>query len=213
MSPSYDEYCNCKVLADKFENQVLYKMCRKSPRHECAYVNAGKLISIGRIYAASPQRGAGKAKQEKPEFFEALGEALKECELDDMLKVIPFDARISNDEVSLKLVLDTHEYFECTLRSAIKKWRIVSESKPRRQILFASKYLHFHRPNAFPIVDSIVKLGLRKEGVKGAFLSYKEFCTKFVGYAEKHGQDWTPRGVDTVLLSKGRRVIWDARGE
>lgn len=59
LTPNWADYCTKDIIAGSFENRILYAMCRDHPSHDKADIIAGKIIAIGRIYAASPQRGAG----------------------------------------------------------------------------------------------------------------------------------------------------------
>lgn len=58
--PNAQDYAKYRNVAGTFENQMLYRMCADFPAHDDPYVVAGKITAIGRVYAASPTRGAGK---------------------------------------------------------------------------------------------------------------------------------------------------------
>lgn len=206
MPPTFDQYCNDKNIAGAFENQILYKMCRDYPRHECAYITAGKVTAIGRIYAASPARGAGESVPGTIPLVDAIGNWLVESELDNKLCEYDFAWRIPNDQ-SLEKVIKDHEYLVEGIVTATNNWPAKKRHRDwnaRRHVSFASKYLHFHRPNAYPIMDSFAKAGLNCVGQRGAFTTYKSFCEAFMKHAQEHSGDWTPRGIDTELVRRGR---------
>ncbi len=209
MVPNLGRYASEKEIAQTFENQVLYKMCLKFPENECAYVIAGKVTAIGRIYAAPPARGAGKAIPNGKPLEREIGERLAASKLGRLLSEIePLD-RISEKGVFDKVV-KAHEYLVEEISAATGAWKDVIRKEnwtPKNQPSFASKYLHFHRPNAFPIMDSFAKKGLRVESVSGSFSNYRLFCEGILRYSNisnKHGDNWTPRGLDTELVKAGR---------
>jgi len=207
MPPSIEDYCNCRTVAGTYENQVLYRMCAEHVGHDDPYISSGKIISIGRIYAASPERGAGRAPANGYTVPKAIAEQLKTGELNDKIQEIGFNERTCDDEVLTKVV-NTHTFLVGEIVKAISKWREDNEygdkPAPRRHASFASKYLHFHRPNAFPIMDSLAKTGLRCAGRSKTFRDYKKFCEEFIGYANEMPEGWTPRGVDSYLVERGR---------
>lgn len=206
MSLSIDCYCTDRNSANSFENQVLYKMCRDNNDHESAYVTSGKVLAIGRIYAASPERGAGKIGPDGIPLSQAIGEKLRVLELDCLLRKIGFSRRIADDGL-LDTIVKTHEFLVDAIKTATIDWPAEGRSeswKARNHVSFASKYLHFHRPNAFPIMDSFAKAGLNCVGQKGSFNTYNNFCSAFVLHACKQDTNWTPRSIDTELVRRGR---------
>lgn len=213
MLPSWDQYCANPETAGAFENLILYRMCRDHPLHNDPYVIAGKIVAIGRIYAASPERGSGGAKDGNPAFFDAIGAYLAKSELDEKIFAISFDQRFSSDIQSQ--VVDVHSYLVGQMVDFTEVWsKRGSEDnwKPRRHQSFASKYLHFHRPNAFPIMDSFAKAGLNCVGKKGVFDTYQAFCDGFAEHVMERDEPWTPRSLDDVLLGRGR-IHADDRSE
>ncbi len=201
MPPSLVEYANNRDLARTYENQVLYKMCIDTPHHDDAAVNAGKIIIIGRTYAASPQRGAGKASNSKDDFFNEMGKALQKSDIDVRLEQI--DSSLRFNQAMLPAVVKAHEFLVSLLLEATRHWA-EDGGTPREQQSFASKYLHFHRPNAFPIMDGRAKAGLRRHRFRGAYSSYDRFCAGILRFAETQPVDWTLRGIDGLLLGANR---------
>lgn len=199
-----DDYCGSRDTAGAFENQVLYRMCRDHPHHDDPYVTAGKVLAIGRIYAASPERGAGKAQPDAGLLGEAIGRALRDSELDAKLDAIPFQARLA--PAMVPELVNAHKLVVDEVSRATKKWSIKATTKtwePRTHISFASKYLHFHRPNAFPIYDQYVRAGLQCANGKGAS-TYEGVCRGVLKAMARTSGDWTPRSIDTWLVIMGK---------
>lgn len=180
-------------------------MCRDNPSHSSPYVTAGKITAIGRIYAATPERGAGSSRVRGISLAEAIARRLAETRLDRDLDDFGFE-ELFGANVQEKVVL-THSLLVDEIAAATKEWSLAADNnswKPRIQASFASKYLHFHRPNAFPIMDSFAKAGLTCADITGTFNTYQDFCAGVIEYTRNIDCDWTPRSVDTVLVDRGR---------
>lgn len=206
--PSQDKYCKDNDIAGSFVNHILYRMCWEFPDHDDARVTADKMIAIGRIYAASPERGAAKNQKATVNVVRAIAESLVNSGLDGKIREIGFLERISPE--LFEKVTSVHELLEKEIYTATDEWAKIGQGgapKIRHLESFVSKYLHFHRPNAFPIMDRFAKHGLRSAGEKGAFGGYKSFCSAFLRYAEKQSSDWTPRSLDSRLLEMGRNYL------
>lgn len=203
--PRWDQYCNDDSVAVTFENRILYAMCRDFPAHCNPHVTAGKISAIGRIYAASPERGAGKGKGP---LAKAIARQLQASSLDSKIAEIAFADRLS--DALLAKVVSAHEFLVQEISDATKGWSENGKNtswEPRRHHSFASKYLHFHRPNAFPIMDKYAKAGLLDFGMKGAHRDYQSFCSAFLEYAGKQNSDWTPRSLDPDLVVRGQNYL------
>ena len=70
-------------------------MCRDHSDHKNPYVTAGKVIAIGRIYAAASERGAGKGRATES-LAQAIGKRLADMLLDERLSEIEFVERFSS---------------------------------------------------------------------------------------------------------------------
>jgi len=155
------DYCRDRESAWGYGNTILYKMCLKDqPRHNDPDAVAGKMWLIGRSYAASPERGAGNTPQgENPDFFRWLADQGNWSELDAKLGELSDRNYFSLE--SLNQILDIHYYF----REFIRKATIprMNGTEPRQHTSFCSKYLHFHRPDHFPIYDSYVVAAVARE--------------------------------------------------
>lgn len=203
MQPTQGQYCEEAAIAGPFENRVLYSMCKDYPLHDEPYVTAGKITAIGRIYAAAPERGAGKTGISGT-LANAIGHKLAVSELDEKLSAIDFNTQFSPDV--FRLVTGVHKFLMDQVDDAIRSWSSLSELegwKPRKQGSFASKYLHFHRPNAFPIMDKYARAGLACGGVKGSCEAYPQFCEGLLAYVSGQSPR-TLRAVDTELVDRGR---------
>ena len=203
-TPAWNAYTGDPETAGPFENQILYAMCRDNPAHGDPYVTAGKITAIGRIYAAAPERGAGSGR-EPGSLSHAIAVRLADSPLDERLDAIAFAERFS--EANRAQVVEAHRLLVDQVALATRGWSIAVDDEdwsPRNQASFASKYLHFHRPNAFPIMDSYAKAGLACAGLKGSFDTYERFCAGIARHVEGRNSDWTPRSIDTDLVLWGR---------
>ncbi len=214
MLPTNRDYALKRSVAATFENQVLYRMCEEFPRHDDQYVTSGKILAIGRIYAASPERGAGGGNERAETLCSAIGGFLKDSAIDEKLFRICDDRTISHAP-TYDAAVELHCWFVDQIKICTTKWNErpkKSDWKPRNHVSFASKYLHFHKPNAFPIMDSITRAALDQKGHRGAAGNYKSFCRDTLCYVEARGEaEWYPRQIDTELLSIGRRALSEKR--
>jgi hypothetical protein len=203
-TPGWEAYTGDPETAGPFENQILYAMCRDNPAHGDTYVTAGKITAIGRIYAAAPERGAGSGR-EAGSLAHAIAVHLSKSPLDKRLEAIAFGNRFSGS--NREQVVETHKLLVDEVVFATRKWSASVDGEdwsPRKQASFASKYLHFHRPNAFPIMDSYAKAGLLCAGLIGPFDNYDRFTAGFAGHVDDQVPGWTPRSIDTDLVIRGR---------
>ena len=65
-----EKYSDDLEQAITYENQMLYRMVHEEPFHVDSNKISGKLIAIGRIYSASPERGVSPTYNGKCSFFE-----------------------------------------------------------------------------------------------------------------------------------------------
>jgi len=202
--PGWEAYTGDPETAGPFENQILYAMCRDNPANDDPYVTAGKITAIGRIYAAAPERGAGYGR-ETDSLAYAIGVRLANCALDEQLEAIGFAERFSQS--TRAQVVEAHSLLVAETAIATRGWSTAADDEtwfPRNQASFASKYLHFHRPNSFPIMDSYARAGLACAGVSGRFNTYERFCAAMARHVDGQGPGWTPRSVDSDLVNRGR---------
>lgn len=168
-TPNWETYTGDPETAGPFENRILYAMCRDNPAHSDPYVTSGKITAVGRIYAAAPERGAGSGR-EPGSLSHAIAIRLANSPLDERLDAIAFADRFS--DANRAQIVQAQQFFVDEVARATRGWSVSGDDadwSPRNQASFASKYLHFHRPNAFPIMDSYAKAGLACAGLKGPF--------------------------------------------
>ena len=121
-----------------FGNNVLYRMCKEKSLHVDHDIVHGKLWLIGRSYAAAIERGAKKNAMER-----AI-DMLLESDIDKGIASARKIKRVESENISE--MLELHGYMTSLLGKAT--------GMQKRSL--ASKYLHFHAPNAVFIYDSIV---------------------------------------------------------
>ncbi len=178
-----------------FGNKVLYRMCQEQPLHDSIDVIQGKLWLIGRSYAASIERKAGKNFKIKH-----AAEIIKNSKLDERIKTIADIDRLDNNNLSM--ILGVHSYFV----------KLLKEATGVEKRSLASKYLHFHAPKSVLIYDSIVNTNLRSElkgkrftVIKGFDKPYTSFALRAIAYRDDyeaiHGSVLTPRQLDIYLYN------------
>ncbi len=210
MSPSREDYVNKPKIAGAFENQILYGMCLEQPKHVDSYYIKGKLLAIGRTYSASIQRKAGKQKRRGFSFFDYVSKRLVNPKLNTLLAKLPDNKRIDDKSVR-KNVIDCHQYLVDLIKESTESWDCDRPDnwKAAAHRSFASKYLHFHKPNAFPLMDSTANEGLKCEGLGGANGDYEKFCCKVLDFSEDKSKDWTPRSIDMELTAIGKESLME----
>lgn len=179
---------------------VLYQLCAKHPQHLDEPEIVAKVWLIGRSYAASIERF--KKADDRRFFTEILAPHIKNSKLDVWLGALP--GRPAPFLRHQRIVLLTHGLLVRSLSDVL--------SKNARS--FASKYLHFHRPDLFPIYDSRAASAIKKltpdprfvhvERPKGCDQSYAEFAAR-IAYIVKdvrmrHQKNLSLRQVDRLLL-------------
>jgi hypothetical protein len=204
-------------------NTVLYQMVDDYPDHSDASVVRDKLLVIGRVYAASPTRRAGQRADyndsEKIELLSYLAQCLFEQrnELDSLISACRELGRVSG--ASVKQVIEAHAYLENLIVNGIRNWRGEKADVQNGKLVgsrssFVSKYLHFHAPMAFFILDSIVEKRLMKYRVPRSRTPwpndfpenlrnrYAKHCFWMLKHIEKSygGINWDPRMVDAHLM-------------
>ena len=182
-----------------FGNKILYNMCSENPLHKDKTVVAGKVWLIGRSYAASLERVKEDIGSEKV-YEDFLCEVKKRAtEIDKNIQQINLIS-ISDISNNLTLIFNTHKIFT----------EIFESSTKLHKRSLASKYLHFHCPNAFFIYDSRAKNAInslvRKVGI-GEYKGDDEYVDFYLRVLElqkyilqKIGKWFTPRELDNFLL-------------
>ncbi len=195
-------------------NLALYQMCAGSLDHADARKVSDKITVIGRVYAASPARGM--ATSDEADFVLSLAAHLvaNRHQIDEPLQ----DLREQSFPACFADAVALHKFFEGLVVGFSAEWQ--EQSKRKRKVRsrpsFASKYLHFHAPNAFPILDRFSELGVfgicptvrTKEASR-----YEHFCAALRALMERpEFKNRNLRSIDTELLRHGRLAAQKASG-
>jgi len=184
-----------------YGNKVLYEMCKTKPKHEDIDEIVGKVWLIGRSYSAAIERKAGAKMKEGGNFYkDQVAPAILNSDIDEWIESVSSIHRITKD--NYLLVLAAHK----NLTNLFKQ---ITGTEKRS---LASKYLHFHQPNAFFIFDSIANREIRKridktryKSQKGYDDQYSSFVERCIYYRDTYfekeiGGLSTPRKLDMALL-------------
>ena len=201
----YDEFSSEKDSRWKFCNKVLYEMCEAEPKHTDSDVIIGKILLIGRSYAAAIERRK-TATKENDDFYDDIvaPEMLKiGGELDEKIRELSLSKKDS-----VKNLLSTHKYLTDVFYS-------ISGLEKRS---LASKYLHFHCPSKVFIYDerarraiqSIVQYPnrdiLKEAEQMGYDDEYGDFVCRILELKNflrsRKGIQLSPRQIDNFLLTK-----------
>lgn len=183
-------------------NDWLYKLCKTYPTHTNAKEVAAKIWLIGRAYSAAAERGVSGAGQSDIYIQKLAQRFVHQC-ADKHLVSLPNDECKFGDY--LDEVVKAHHTFE----------KIFSKKDELGRISLTSKYLHFHRPDLFPIYDSRAATAITKvtpdsrfvghePQAKHADMVYAKFCVRVAWLMEEmtrqSGRAPKLRQVDTMLL-------------
>ena len=188
-----------------YANSLLYKMCEEHPEHNNPDYIVAKIWLIGRSYAAAIERRKNKDENSSDDFYyEEVAPKILTIGKD-------LDERISNikknngiDADIIPYILETHKLLTDTF----------NELTDLEKRSLASKYLHFHCPNAFFIFDSRAKTNINKfiKKDKKTFNievekydeEYKDFYFRMIelqsNIQQILGKTLSPRELDGLLL-------------
>ena len=183
-----------------YGNEVLYRMCSERPLHNDIDTIVSKILLIGRITGASLERGVRPILR-----MNEVAQAISLSELDQHIGRLNAVDRSTDDNVTV--LLEAHQYLTDLLESI---------TGVRKRAL-ASKYLHFHAPQAVFIFDSKAELMLRRQMPKRnhpiPFLGlhdkkFEAFARRCIYYRDHVlepalGAWATPRKIDMQLLNYG----------
>lgn len=190
----------------QYGNSVLYNMCAQEPYHNKKDVIIGKLWLIGRSYSAALERRKTGDGCDSTEFYaDVVAPKMLEIgdELDRRIGVLKEYDRLTDD--NLDSLLSTHMFLTDVFNQLTKL--------DKRSL--ASKYLHFHSPNAVYIYDSRASNAIRKVVRKNKYQLYKhyscgcdtiyaDFCVRALNLQElvsqKYGRILSCREIDDFLL-------------
>ena len=136
-----------KVNIWNWGNRILYKMCEDNPNHEDPNKVIGKVLLIGRAYAAAVERRTVNLININNDSFyrQFVFQAFDQIQIDNLLGGLPNDPGAPE-------ALELHS----TLMAAINE--ITGNDKRS----FVSKYLHFHKPDCFYIYDARVVKAIKR---------------------------------------------------
>lgn len=186
-------------------NAILYRLCRRHPRHDNAPAVTAKVLLIGRSYAAALERGRLSSVDS-----DATNDLFYTRDVPRVLRNSELDARLArlrskrDINAALTEILGTHSYL-CSLFAKLT-------GRTKRSL--ASKYLHFHLPHLFFIFDSRASRGLRllrPHSLPPARVpprgdrEYQRFFLHALALRQKLEHDFgvrlNPRQVDRLLLA------------
>jgi len=146
-------------------DRFLEDMCKKFPAHKNVKEVIVKVTAIDRLYRAMLYRGR--------QDYHKIATGLRDSDIDKVLRQI-------NGLLSIK-----------NLPQVLEATKIVAglgNPKKPRYWVFASKYLHFHKPKLFPLFDKNAKdkcnalcrrLGLTNEYLN-SMNEYEAFCRQLL---------------------------------
>lgn len=185
-----------------FGNKILYNMCSENPLNNKKEIVAGKVLLIGRSYAAALER-ARIEKSSEQIYDDFLNDVLQNSDIID--GKIKFLNEISLSEIfeNLQNIFDLHSLLTSIMEKAT--------GLEKRSL--SSKYLHFHCPNAFFIYDSRARMAINALVKKQQILKYKgdnEYIEFYLRALElqnfiknETGILLNPREIDDLLLYSG----------
>ncbi len=180
-------------------NCVLYDLCKNHPEHKLAEEIVAKLWLIGRVYAASIERRRN-AEEIGDDFYE--------------LKVVPA-IRDSHIDMWIASISPTGvPGAPSTIFTHKKLTDLLKEITGLEMRSLASKYLHFHRPDAFYIYDSGASEAINKvaprlgkipeitvDACDGEYKDFVRRCVWLRDHIDKtHSIKLTPRQIDKLLI-------------
>jgi len=218
-----DDSKNERIAIWSHANKVLYDMCTAEPRHTDTSIVAGKLLLIGRSYAAAFERRKKATDGEKnsteqfyiraltPNKWAPLDEWLEEC--DTCHRVYTEAKNEENRKAFIAQTIITHRRLVDLMRNSMDN---NNSGEGMNKISLASKYLHFHRPEYFYLYDERARSAIGKyiskrvtkkeieEYVGKNPMLYNQDYASFVLKAEilraDIGEEITPRELDDFLL-------------
>ncbi|MGY4663230.1 hypothetical protein ACVWZ9_004024 [Pseudomonas chlororaphis] len=143
-----DEGCGIFIPA----NRMLYQFVRDNPSNTDKAQIASKALIIGRSLSASAERRTPSEADPvtgTANFYDLLGQAIADSMVAELLDMLD-----EHQELTPTLVTDVVKVhaFLCDAVTKITEKDCSS---------FSSKYLHFHRPKLFPMMDSRARTALK----------------------------------------------------
>ena len=200
----YSAYKGQETTRWTLPNQVLYDLCKKYPTHTDADEITAKLWVIGRCFAAAIERRKNAKKDTGKDFY-------YDVVVPEILKCgAQIDAKISSlqKEAKPQDALAAHKFL----------MNVFTKATDMENRSLASKYLHFHCPQAFFIYDGVASGALRKLVKKSACKiegdfdeEYRDFFCRALALqayiGENYGEMLPPNKIDSFLLYCANKVF------
>lgn len=195
--------------AGGYGNFILYRMCAEEPRHrdkkkDRCFVQS-KARTIAKVYDVSRNLG---------NEYEAIANVLcgEELGLDRALTKL---AKLRLNVSTLPTVVKLHGKMDRLVCANLQPSR--SKRAVHSRASFVSKYLHFHNPAVFPILDSLAEAAIKKRfssrlpkasvGGKWSSVRYERFC-RAIMKAQEEGDlaGKSLREMDIILVEEGKAL-------
>jgi hypothetical protein len=187
-------------------NDVLYRLCRRYPKHMNREEVLAKILLIGRSHAAAIERRRYTAGMENERFYSStVARGLLRKDVDQWLEPL-HDLKTPTDS-NAKEILRVHGKFT----------RRFEEMTGMKKRSLASKYLHFHYPHLFFLYDSRAASEIRaltaawrdKEVLgRGIDKEYGRFFMRCLGLQKRIRAQcntyMSPRQLDNLLVFQKR---------
>lgn len=184
-----------------FRDDWLYELCQQYPGHDDESHCIAKVWLIGRSYSAAIERKSAPAGSDK--LYKDIAPKMRRSKLDELIAALP-NGR-SSYLTRFSRGVEVHA-------ELMKIWSSAG-AKGKRSL--ASKYLHFHRRDVFPILDSFAFGALRKVTPDVRHMekltvavgdeTYKTFCTRYAWLLNQIEERFqlrpSLRQVDQLLLA------------
>jgi hypothetical protein len=185
----------------KFANNILYGLCNKHPDHRTPDIVMAKIWLIGRSYAAAIERGRKDAAKGDRFYIKQVGPKISKSGIDDWIAAVRSHRKGSQAR------------FEEALITHAKATELFKEISSQEKRSLASKYLHFHVPDAFFIFDSracaairqlselLGRVSVEAIGVDKEYATFAMKCRKLQALIKAtFGANFSTREIDRVLL-------------
>jgi hypothetical protein len=186
--------------AGDLANQVLYDLCSGHPFHKTDQDIIAKVWLIGRSYAAAIERRKNKSSDAPGDMFyeTIIAPKIRNSEIDGWLSLL-------KSEPIPKNAIEIH----------YKLMALFCEISGHQNRSLASKYLHFHQPDLFFILDSRSVAAIRRVtprthkepsnlSTKETDKDYANFYSRCLWLQEnlqtQFGRKLSPREIDKILL-------------
>jgi hypothetical protein len=185
-------------------DDVLYDLCERFLDHSDVKVVVAKLWMIGRAYSAAIERLGKPEDLTTSDLYARVAESMISSDVDRHIQKLRGLGPLS--EGNAQEVIASHKYLADTLRANTGKY-------PRS---LASKYLHFHAPEAVPIFDSYTQKTICESLPRWCDQSglsrlddkdYSSFVARVINVLDRiereHGTRLTVKQLDRLLWIEG----------